>query len=89
MRLNVLGGCFAVLLFCVLLSASVQAQASKDTRRNTNPSVPLKVSGDVTVPRPIYAPDSEYSEEARKAGYQGSCLRWLIVGDMAGLRVFA
>ena len=88
MRLNVLGGCFAVPLFCVLPSLSVQAQACKDTRRNTNPSVPLKVGGDVTAPRPIYASDPEYSEEARKAGYQWSCLLWLIVVMMAGLLPF-
>ena len=81
MRLNVLGGCSAVLLFCALPLASIQAQASKDTGRNTYPSVPLKVGGDVSAPRAIYQPDPEYSEDARKAGAHGACLLRLIVGE--------
>jgi protein TonB len=36
--------------------------------------------GGVNGPRPIYDPDPEYSEAARKAKYQGSVLLWLIVG---------
>lgn len=40
----------------------------------------FRVGGGVTAPRAIDAPDPEYSEEARKAKYQGTCLLWLIVG---------
>ena len=40
---------------------------------------PLKVGGGVSAPRPIDTPDPEYSEEARKAKYQGVVLLWLIV----------
>lgn len=36
--------------------------------------------GGVTAPRPIYDPDPEYSDAARKAKYQGSVLLWLVVG---------
>ena len=36
--------------------------------------------GGVTTPRTIYAPDPEYSDEARRAKYQGSVLLWLVVG---------
>jgi periplasmic protein TonB len=36
--------------------------------------------GGVTAPRQIYAPDPDYSEEARKAKYQGSVMLWMIVG---------
>jgi len=36
--------------------------------------------GGVSAPRPIYSPDTEYSEEARKAKYQGTCVLWLVVG---------
>jgi periplasmic protein TonB len=36
--------------------------------------------GGVTQPRPIYDPDPDYSDAARKAKYQGSVLLWLIVG---------
>jgi periplasmic protein TonB len=36
--------------------------------------------GGVTAPRPIFDPDPEYSDAARKAKYQGSVLLWLIIG---------
>ena len=38
------------------------------------------VGGGVSAPRLIYGPDPEYSEEARKAKYQGTVVLWLIVG---------
>jgi periplasmic protein TonB len=37
------------------------------------------VGGGVSAPRPIYAPDPEYSEEARKAKFQGTVVLWMIV----------
>ena len=37
----------------------------------------------VTLPRAIYDPDPEYSDEARRAKYQGSVILWLVV-DAAG-----
>ncbi len=42
-----------------------------------------RVGGGVSAPRAIYSPDPEYSEEARKAKYQGTVVLWLIV-DQAG-----
>jgi TonB family protein len=38
------------------------------------------VGGGVSPPRPIYNPEPEFSEEARKAKYQGVCTLGLIVG---------
>jgi TonB family protein len=38
------------------------------------------VGGGVSAPKPIYSPDPDYSEEARKAKYQGTCVLSLIVG---------
>jgi protein TonB len=38
------------------------------------------VAGGVSAPRPRYAPDPKYSEEARRAKFQGSVLLALIVG---------
>jgi protein TonB len=38
------------------------------------------VGGGVLPPRPIYQPEPEFSEEARKAKYQGTCTLELIVG---------
>lgn len=49
-----------------------------------------RVGGGVIGPRPIYAPDPEYSEEARKAKYQGTVLLWIEVGadgKVHGVRV--
>lgn len=43
----------------------------------------FRVGGGVSAPRVLYQPDPEYSEEARKAKYQGTVLLWLIV-DPAG-----
>jgi periplasmic protein TonB len=40
----------------------------------------FRVGGGVSAPRPVSTPDPEYSEEARKAKYQGTCVLWLVVG---------
>lgn len=40
----------------------------------------FRVGGGVSAPRAVFQPDPEYSEEARKAKYQGVCVLWLIVG---------
>jgi protein TonB len=42
-----------------------------------------RVGGGVSAPKALYAPDPEYSEEARKAKYQGTVVLWLVV-DAAG-----
>ena len=34
----------------------------------------------MSAPRPIYSPDPEYSDEARKARHQGTIVLWIIVG---------
>jgi periplasmic protein TonB len=39
----------------------------------------FRVGGGVSAPRVIYQPDPEYSEEARKAKYQGTVVLWMIV----------
>jgi len=38
-------------------------------------------TGGVTAPRTIYAPDPQYSDQARTAKFQGSVLLWMIVGE--------
>jgi protein TonB len=48
------------------------------------------VGGNVTAPVPIYKPDPAYSEEARKAKYQGTVVLWIVVdakGNVADCRV--
>jgi len=43
----------------------------------------FRVGGGVSAPRALFTPDPEYSEEARKAKYQGTVVLWLIV-DQSG-----
>jgi len=40
----------------------------------------FRVGGGVSAPRALETPDPEYSEEARKAKYQGTVVLWLVVG---------
>ena len=40
-----------------------------------------RVGGGVSAPRALYAPDPDYSEEARRAKYQGTVVLWLVVGS--------
>ncbi|HVO59464.1 MAG TPA: energy transducer TonB [Terriglobales bacterium] len=46
----------------------------------------FRVGGEVSPPRPIYTPDPDYSEEARKARYQGVCILWLVVDSTGRTR---
>jgi TonB family protein len=39
----------------------------------------FRVGGGVSAPRALDTPDPEYSEEARKAKYQGTVVLWLVV----------
>ena len=39
-----------------------------------------RVGGGVSAPRVLFSPDPEYSEEARKAKYQGTVVLWVVVG---------
>lgn len=41
---------------------------------------PFRIGGNVSAPICLYCPDPEYSEEARKAKYQGIVVLWVIVG---------
>ena len=40
----------------------------------------FRVGGGVSAPKAVFTPDPEYSEEARKAKFQGTCVLWLVVG---------
>jgi TonB family protein len=44
---------------------------------------PYSVGGGVSAPIPIYKPEPAYSEEARKAKYQGTVVLWIVV-DVQG-----
>jgi TonB family protein len=70
-----------VAFFCYVVAAAFTlAQVSQNSASpDTNQSSPLHVGGDVTAPRPIYDPEPEYSEEARKGGRSGTCVLSLVV----------
>lgn len=46
----------------------------------------FRVGGGVSAPRALDTPDPDYSEEARKAKYQGTCVLWLIVDESGNPR---
>jgi TonB family protein len=51
---------------------------------------PFSVGGGVSAPIPIYKPEPAYSEEARKAKYQGTVVLWIVVdvqGNVTDARV--
>jgi TonB family protein len=41
---------------------------------------PYRIGGGVSAPKPLYTPDPEFSEEARKAKYQGTVVLWVVIG---------
>jgi protein TonB len=51
---------------------------------------PFSVGGSITGPIPTYAPEPDYSEQARKAKYQGLVSLWIVVdahGNVTDCRV--
>jgi TonB family protein len=77
MRLNLSVNCLMAILSVCAMRARTQAQVThgRDTRLNT----PLQIGRDITPPRAVYNPDPEYSEKARKAQYEGTCVLSLVV----------
>lgn len=45
------------------------------------PDIPYRVGGEVSAPRAVYAPDPEYSQEASKAGLEGTLVALCKLGD--------
>jgi TonB family protein len=81
MRLDVtIACCSALLLVCPVPLQCAQVVSRNTDARNASPRAPLKVGGDVSAPRMIYGHDPEYSETARQAGFEGSCVLRLTVG---------
>lgn len=39
-----------------------------------------RIGGGVSMPKALFTPDPEYSEEARKAKYQGTVILWVVIG---------
>jgi TonB family protein len=69
----------AIFLLAILSPLWGQTQASTDSEKAINSKPILKVGGDVSAPQVVYDPEPEYSEEARKAHFSGSCVLALVV----------
>jgi TonB family protein len=70
-----------LLLFSGWVSMFAQTQPSQDIGAAEGGLSPkaLLVGHGVSPPRVTYSPDPEYSEKARKVGYGGTCIMWLVV----------
>jgi TonB family protein len=72
--------------------AQASVEPSGQTTQTPAPNVgasrggAFKVGGGVSPPRAVFAPDPEYSEEARKAKYQGTCVLWVVIGPDGRVR---
>jgi outer membrane biosynthesis protein TonB len=74
----------AMMLFSVLAAAN--GQMPPDITQ-TPPDItdwfkttPFRVGGALSAPKAIYAPNPEYSEDARQAKLEGTCVLRLVVG---------
>src|SRR3974390_701549 len=72
----------ATLLAASFAFAQTDNSAQTDNAAQTgNAAEPvLKLGPGITLPRATYQPAPEFSEQARKAGYQGTCVLTLVVG---------
>ena len=70
--------CFiTVMSFALAAHGQTQPPESTDLGK-TSPGPAYRVG--VSPPKAIYSPDPEYSETARQAKLQGTCVLWLVVG---------
>lgn len=65
----------------LLLASLVGAQTQPAQNTASPESGAQRVGGSVSAPRAIYTPEPESSEIARKAGYEGTCVLWIVVGE--------
>ncbi|MGB6385442.1 MAG: TonB family protein [Terriglobales bacterium] len=79
-------GWIALLLFSGWVSAFGQTQSLPDTgSAKGGPSHGAFLVGHgVSPPQVTYSPNPKYSEKARKVGYEGTCVLWLVV-DAEGM----
>ena len=76
-----------LLLFCPTAHEKAQAQVLSDSEEHSgSATAPFQVGKGVSAPRPIYTSEPEFSETARAAGYQGTCVLSLIVGADGNVR---
>jgi len=85
MKRNPRIGWIALLLFSLIPAVPICAQLQQwHAREVSDPQEPrpegvYKVGHGVSAPQATYQPDPEFSEQARKMGYEGTCVLWLVV----------
>jgi TonB family protein len=65
---------------CVIGQSQAPENSGSGTATPATSTGAFRVGGAVSAPRAIYAPDPEYSEEARQDRIEGVCRLWLVVG---------
>jgi TonB family protein len=79
-RLRTAAACVVLVISLVDCTfAQTTLAANSDSDKDATSGNVFKVGGGVTAPRPIYQPPPEYSKEARKKKYQGTCILSLVV----------
>ena len=75
-------GRVAFVVLCVVAAGCAQMlppPQSRDADKKGAEGGIQKIGPGVTPPRVLYQPDPSYSERARKEGYGGTCVLWLVV----------
>ena len=70
----------AMMLFSVLAAANGQMPPDITQTPPDIKTTPFRVGGALSAPKAIYAPNPEYSEDARQAKLEGTCVLRLVVG---------
>ncbi len=70
----------AMMLFCMLAVRGQTTTPGNADAEKTAPTGFFRIGSGVTPPRVTYQTSPEYSEEARAAGIEGTCVIWLVVG---------
>ena len=67
----------------VLMAASCVNGQDQPASNPQDASIPgvYKIGHGVTPPRPVHTPDPEFSEPARQAHYQGTCVLSVVIGE--------
>ena len=82
MSLNTNHACFVttIMVLCVLVADGQTQPPDNADAAKTAPTGAFRVGGGFSAPKEIHAPDPEYSDEARKAKLQGTCVLLVTVG---------
>jgi len=68
-----------MVLWVLVAHGQTQPPDNADAAK-TAPTGAFRVGGRFSAPKEIHAPDPEYSDEARKAKLQGTCVLFVLIG---------